>query len=586
MTDKKSKKTGKAAGMRFGIRMKILIPVIAINILIAAVLSTLVLQEFKAQCTETAAQGALSIITMAEARVNGDTMQSIGTEGADSSGYMIVFDAIENIVESSGVDRIYTVGYNADKQLCYLVDINADESDGMETGKAVDEFDKLNVNVAMNNDIPFAYKSIRNIGTRKDIIAVAPVKNKAGEMVGAVCIEYDARALQASITSTTRLVLIVAIVLVVICSLVISFVLGGILASVKKVNKKIRDIVETDGDLTQKIDVRSTDEVGAIAANINSLLDYIRTVITNISSNTKDLNRNLELTSESADHSNEKINVISDNIMQMSAAMEQTMASVQEVDAAMARMNEYMKEMENQVSQGTGLVEEIDGKAKGLVGETEDKTKKVEDMAAQMAESLKEKIEESRKVENIATLTDKILEISSQTELLSLNANIEAARAGEAGKGFAVVAGEIGKLSQDTTQSAQEIQTISNMVLSMVHDLAEEAGNMLKFLNEQTLGGYGKLIETGNSYSKDADSFLGVMNDCMAQARQLAREIDTIKESMSGILSAVEESTRNIESVTDNVAELSQDLYQNKEQSGSNLQATDNLEKEVSKFVI
>lgn len=576
----------KNAGIRFGIRSKILIPVIVVNILIAFILSTLVLREFRLQCTETAAQGALSIITMAEARINGDTMQKIGSEGAESSGYMIVYDAIADIVEGAGVNRIYTVGYDENGQLCYLMDIYADAHQGMDTGAQADVFDQKNAKAAMKNDVPFAYDSVRTLEDQKVIVAVAPISNKSGEMVGAVSIEYDAASLQQSISSTTRLVILVAFFLVIICSLLISFVLGGILASVKKVNQKIRDIVETDGDLTQKISVKSTDEVGAIAENINNLLDYIHTVITNISANTKNLNQSLLLTNENADHSNEKISGISDNVVQMSAAMEQTMASVQEVDGAMERMNMYMKEMENQVSRGSVLVSDINQKAKGLVEKTREKSSRVEGMASEIAQSLKEKIEESHKVENIATLTDKILEISSQTELLSLNANIEAARAGEAGKGFAVVAGEIGKLSQDTTQSAQEIQSISNMVMEMVWDLAKEAENMLMFLNEQTLAGYEELIETGNNYREDGVRFHEVMQDCMEQAQQLASEIDTIKVSMSGILSAVEESTHNIESVTDNVTDLSDDLYQNKEQSRGNLQATDNLEKEVSKFVI
>lgn len=58
----------------------------------------------------------------------------------------------------------------------------------------------------------------------------------------------------------------------------------------KKVNKKIHDIVKADGDLTQKIEVKSQDEIGEITLNINSLLDYIRTVITNISENSNVLN--------------------------------------------------------------------------------------------------------------------------------------------------------------------------------------------------------------------------------------------------------------------------------------------------------
>ena len=586
MKRKKSGGNDAKPAFRIGIRLKILIPVILVNILIATVLSVILLMEFKAQCIETAAQGALSIITMAEARINGDTMQTIGTEGEDSSGYIIVYDAIENIVDSNGVNRIYTMGYDGSGKLCYLVDINDNKENAAATGTEVSSFDSLNARVAMNNNIPFAYKSIRKEGGKKIIAAVAPVNNKSGKPVGAVCIEYDAEKLQSSITSTTRQVVIIAVILVAVFSVLIQFILSSILAGVRKVNNKIKDIVETDGDLTQKVNVRSTDEVGAIAGNINSLLDYIRVVISNISINTKDLSHYLQLSGESADRSSSQITMISDNILQMSAAMEETMASVQEVDGAMGRMNAYVKNMDTQVAEGRNLASDIDRKTSGLVRDTQRKSDEVEALAAKIETSLNNKIEESRRVENIGVLTEKILEISSQTELLALNASIEAARAGEAGRGFVVVASEISKLSQDTTQSAQEIQAISDVVLSTVHALSDEAENMLKFLNEQTLYGYGQLIETGTQYSSDAKIFHDVMEDCMTQASHLAREIDTIKTSMTEILAAVEESTKNIGSVTRSVGDLSNDLYENKEQAQINLKATDNLENEVNKFII
>ena len=242
--------------------------------------------------------------------------------------------------------------------------------------------------------------------------------------------------------------------------------------------------------------------------------------------------------------------------------------------------------MDGTVADGTERASAIDKKTSELVMETQAKSEEVERMAAEIENSLKEKLMSSNQVENIGQLTDKILEISSQTELLALNANIEAARAGEAGKGFAVVASEIGKLSQDTTQSAEEIRNISEVVLSTVHDLAEEAERMLVFLNEQTLYGYQQLIETGNQYSDDAGNFHDLMGSCMEQSEHLSGEIDRMKSSMSGILAAVEESTSNIASVMESVADLSRDLTDNKEQSENNLEATDNLANEVHKFII
>lgn len=576
----------RSKGFRLGIRFKILIPVVLMNILIGVVLSAIALSAFKSECIRTGAGGALSIVTLAETRISGDTMRNVARDGADSSSYMIVYDSIEGLVESVSVDRIYTVGYDENGNLCYLIDINADESEGKTTGERTDDFVALNAKVAMSNNIPFAYMSIREENGKQVIIAAAPVTTKSGEVVGSVFIEYDAASLLDSIQSTTARVVIIAVIIVVLCSVLMLFIIQRILTGLKKANIKIRDIVEADGDLTQKLAVSSKDEVGEMAGNINSLLDYIHTVISNISSNAQTLNTFLTLSRESAENSNNKISSISDNMLQLSATMEETMASVQEMDDAMTRMDSYVKDMDASVAEGARLASSVDERASKLVHSTQEKTEHVKSQAADIEKSLKEKMAESRKVEYIRDLTKKILEIATQTNLLALNANIEAARAGEAGRGFAVVAGEIGRLSQDTAESAQAIQNISEMVLSTVAALADEAENMLVFMNEQTLSGYGQLIETGRQYSDDARSFFQMMENCLGQARHLASELSVIKDSMSGILCAVDDGNKSIESVTDSVSDLAEDLHQNKDQADTNLEATANLEAEVAKFII
>ena len=572
--------------MKLGIRLKILIPVILMNIIIGTVLSAMVMGQFQKQCIATGAQGALSIVTLAKARIAGNTMKNIAIDGADSSSYMIVYDQIVGIVDSVGVNRVYTVGYDANGELCYLIDIPGDGEQAIATGTSVDEFVSLSARVAMSNDIPFAYKSIRKVGEKQIIVGVAPVSTKSGEVVGSVFIEYDATSLQNAVNNTRNSVILLAVIIVVACSVLMLFILQRILTGVQKVNQKIKDIVETDGDLTQKVEVKSGDEIEEIANNINALLDYIRTVIQNISDNTDTLHTYSELSKDNAADANNKMKNISDNMLQMSASMEETMASVNEVDDAMGRMKRYVEDMEKSVEQGARLASRVEDKAARLVNQTAEKTKTVREKAAEIESSLKETLEKSRNVEHIRELTEKILEIASQTELLSLNANIEAARAGEAGRGFAVVASEISKLSKDSADSAQAIQSISDVVLSTVSVLAQQAELMLNFMNEETIAGYGQLIDTGNQYSEDAKNFYQMMNECLTQAQRLAAELTIIHESTNGIMSAVSDSNENIAQVTEHVGQLSEELSENENQAKMNLSATDNLETEVRKFII
>lgn len=113
-----------------------------------------------------------------------------------------------------------------------------------------------------------------------------------------------------------------------------------------------------------------------------------------------------------------------------------------------------------------------------------------------MIANIDEKIEKSKAVEQIDSLTQEIIGITEQTQLLALNASIEAARAGEAGKGFAVVAQEINKLAEDSEETANQINSVSQLVITAVNELAAEAGKMADFVEQVAMKGYDELLIT------------------------------------------------------------------------------------------
>lgn len=236
----------------------------------------------------------------------------------------------------------------------------------------------------MNNDIPFAYKSIRKVNGKNVIVAAAPVKAKTGEVTGAVFIEYDATSLAEAINGTRIQVVVLTTIIVILCSLLMLFIIQRILVGVRKVNKKVKDTVETDGDLTQKVTIKSRDEIGEIAFHFNALLDYIKAVITNISENSKTLKHYIALSREGAENSHEKINNISNNMLQLNAAMEQTIACIQEMDSAVGLITGYVNDMDKQVAEGTNLADEIMKNAAVLVNETKSKSEEVTQRAGQI----------------------------------------------------------------------------------------------------------------------------------------------------------------------------------------------------------
>ncbi len=203
-----------------------------------------------------------------------------------------------------------------------------------------------------------------------------------------------------------------------------------------------------------------------------------------------------------------------------------------------------------------------------------------------MANALYDRIEKSKAVERINDLTADIIKITDQTSLLSLNASIEAARAGESGRGFAVVAGEIGALAANSAKTAKEINQVSSMVIEAVTELAAEADRMIRFVEQETVAGYDKLLENSQSYQKDMERLNGILREFAEESGRLKENMDRISASVESVRVAVEESAEGITNVAQISVELNQGMEDIESEADGNLGIAGQLQSEVHKFKV
>lgn len=328
----------------------------------------------------------------------------------------------------------------------------------------------------------------------------------------------------------------------------------------KVINKMIEDIHNGQGDLTSRVPVQTKDEISTLAKGVNEFLDILQDMIGGVISCGQEIEKQQQNVTAVVDKTN-------DNASETSSTMEELAASIEEVSSTVAYVNENTKQAEESVEMmidkavsGTQFAEEIRNRAQQLQKVAKDSRESAGTMIGEFDSMLQSSIEDSRKIENISNLTGDILSIASKTNLLALNASIEAARAGEAGRGFAVVADEIRVLADNSKETANNIQAISEEVVEAVTVLAENARSLIAFINERILPDYETMERTGEQYLNDSitvDRMMAQIRDSMEQIGGIMR---TVVESNDNITGNVQESAQGVMGVVNNTTALADNM--------------------------
>ena len=354
--------------------------------------------------------------------------------------------------------------------------------------------------------------------------------------------------------------------------------------SLKSVNKKLHELATNGGDLTQKLEIKSGDELELISGNINSMLEYIRSIIISISVNSSALRSSTKSITNDISDTQLNITDVSATMQQMSASMEETSAALIEINDSINKISEEIEGINESTENGRDSSDKIMEKAAQIYENAIIEQSAAKQLANEMSASVNNIIEKSKAVETIQTLTDNIINITSQSNLLSLNASIEAARAGEAGRGFAVVADEIGKLAANSANVASQIQTVSKDVIDAVNALAKESKRMIQFMKETALTGYEKLLETSQNYQADVGNMNQIMMEFAISSETLKRNVEAIRESVNAVNIAIEENSKGIINVSESTANITTKVDDIGIEANTNLNVATSLDTEINRF--
>jgi methyl-accepting chemotaxis protein len=343
--------------------------------------------------------------------------------------------------------------------------------------------------------------------------------------------------------------IVLTLICIVVAVLIIAFVAGRIVASLNHMTEIIREIAKGEGDLTQRVAIKSNDEIGQMAGHVNAFIDSIHKMVGQISTKTLEITQDAEAS-------------------QAETAMNATRMNEQqtEIDSVVTAFNE-MNATSAEVARSAAQAAESAGDANAAVVEGSQVVDSTVDAINTMAEEVSQAVAVIQGLEQSSESINEILSvikgISEQTNLLALNAAIEAARAGEQGRGFAVVADEVRNLAHRSHESAEEIQSMIETLRLNTAKAVQTMGNS----QEHAQACVGQAHETSQVLNRILQS-VGQINDMNAQIASAAEEQSSVSNHINESITSIGDLSKSVHTSAESISKLGQGVSEHSTELG------------------
>ena len=412
----------------------------------------------------------------------------------------------------------------------------------------------------------------------------APLKLKNGDIAGMIFTGRAKADVQKEIAKGQIRMIASMTVILCIALIVLIFVVRQIIKALKHTIGRLDDVAEgkLDFEMHGKM-LQRADEIGEMSQSIQGLIDEFKSIITDLSDSSQELE-------EFSNEFGQSFDTIAENISNINVAVDEIANGATSQAGETVEANDEITRMGEAIGHAVDDIELLNHNSDKMRDYSESAENTLQELVA-ISEQTSQAIDEVRTQTNltnesakaIQTATDMITNISAQTNMLSLNASIEAARAGENGKGFAVVADEIRNLSEQSKSSADEIMAIVSELIRNSNTSVTTMNQVSGRVQEQN-----EKLENTRAMFQSLNQEIASVSDGVNRIREIMEVLEgqknTVTTSVEQLASIAEENAASTEETSASMTELKDIVKQCHEQTQRLIEISNELNKHTSHF--
>ncbi|MCR5715624.1 MAG: hypothetical protein K6G23_02090 [Lachnospiraceae bacterium] len=506
--------------------------------------------------TQTPVSAAVALVSPATGDISFLIMKSGYTSAGDPSGYVAF------TVTSAGMNEILSQINLCTNQEIYLFGasdasiIYSNNADLITTTYEGAAFTDLLAQVAESGELTSGNFTYNSDATGEKMLG-SYITNPALGWVLVVGADQD--ELYGDAAGAQRQIILIGILILIVISIILALIIKGMTNPITAIQKTLTRVSKRDLKPAKEIAAyqKRADEIGELSRATDDVINMFSEVVDVLKSCSNSLNENTLNLDET---SKQLVSVTTENASvadKLSGSIERTGSSLSAVNDEIDKIVSYLDEVSQKVDSGMKQSEDIIRSSAATNEKISDVIQTNTTSLDETMNNMQSALESLKAVEKINELADAIMDITSQTNLLSLNASIEAARAGESGRGFAVVAGEIGQLANQSRDTAMNIQSIVDESNRSVANVRDQVIHLMDYVKTELIGSFTLFEDQSKQYDESISEIRDAVRAIGDAVNELSHSVDGIAKEINEINNASSDNNSGVDEIVNKNEETS-----------------------------